>query len=157
MKVLLAPYAAKLPTGSINPKNYPHWPQVVAALSTQGCEVIQIGKNDEPRIEGAGQYIVNWPLDKLRKLVEECAAWLSVDSFLPHFCATERLQPGVVVWSQSDPSIWGYPHNINLIKSRAYLRQFQYAPWYETTFNPEAFVEPEVVVAAVNELLHQAT
>lgn len=153
MKILLAPYAAKLPDGKLNPKNYHRWIEVVALLNAQGHEVIQIGKGDEPRIEGVGQFIVNWPLDKLRKLIEDCDVWLSVDSFLPHFCATERLKPGVVVWGQSDARIWGYQHNTNLLKSPAFLRQYQYAPWYETEFNPDAFVEPEEVVRAVNELL----
>lgn len=153
MKILIAPFAAKLPTGHVNAKNFHRWPEVVAMLNAQGHEVIQIAKGDEPRIEGVGQFITNWPLQKLRDLINFCDVWISVDSFLPHFCATDRLKGGVVIWSQSNPKIWGYPHNTNLLKSKEYLREYQYAPWFDVPFNPDAFVSPEEVVKAVNERL----
>ncbi len=149
MKILLAPYAAALPTGKPNPKNFPHWAEVVGRLNTLGHEVVQIAKGGEPRIEGVAQYVVNWPLEKLNDLVNQCDTWLSVDSFLPHLCATNRLKPGIVVWSQSDHRIWGYAHNTNLLKSRDYLRQFQYAPWYEAEYEADAFVTADEVVEAV--------
>lgn len=153
MKIAIAPYAAKLPTGLRNAKNYPWWPELVALLNAQGHEVVQLGITGEDRIEGVGQFIQGFPLEKLIDVIRSCATWISVDSWLSHFCATMRLQPGIVIWAQSNPRIWGYHHNTNLLKSKEYLRPFQYAPWYDVPYNEDAFVSPEVVVEAVNERL----
>ena len=153
MKIALAPYAAKLPTGSRNPKDYPYFAEVVALLNANEHEVIQLGVKGENRIEGVSQFIQSWPLGKLVEVVQDCDSWVSVDTWLPHFCWLHRLRPGVVIWGQSDSRIWGHPENVNLTKSPVYLRQYQFAPWYEAVFNPEAFVEPEEVVRAVDELV----
>jgi ADP-heptose:LPS heptosyltransferase len=149
MKILIAPFAARLPEDRPNAKNFPHWQELVALLNADNHEVVQIGLAHEPRVEGVAQFIQGWPLDKLIELIRECDCWVSVDSFLPHLCATERLPAGVVIWAQSDPRIWGYPHNVNLLKSRDYLRQWQYAPWYEAECREEAFIGAEVVRDAI--------
>lgn len=151
MKVVLAPYAAACPNGKPNAKNYPYWEKVVELLNAQGCEVVQIGLSHEPQIAGVSQFLRGWPYREIEKVINDADCWLSVDSWLSHFCATQRLKGGVVVWSQSSPRIWGYPHNTNLLKSEKYLRERQYAPWYEAEFNADAFVSPEEVVRAVNE------
>lgn len=153
-KLVLAPYAAQLPNDKLNAKNFPYWPEVVGRLNAQGCEVIQIGLPYEQQIEGVGQFLRGWPLKELRKVIESADGWLSIDSWLPHFCATERLQGGVVIWAQSNPRIWGYPHNTNLLKSKDFLRQYQYAPWWDAEYNESAFVSAEEVVEAVLERLH---
>lgn len=154
MKIAIAPFAAKLPEGKPNPKNFPYWPEVVGRLNAQGHEVIQLGVAGEDRIEGVGQFIQGFPLAKLEQVIRDCDTWIAVDSWLPHFCATMRLQSGVVIWAQSNPHIWGYPHNTNLLKSEAYLRRFQYAPWWDAEYNESAFVSAEEVVEAVLERLH---
>lgn len=151
IKIVLAPYAAILPEGKLNPKNYPYWSEVVGRLNAQNCEIIQIGLPHESKIDGVGQFLAGWPLKELRKVIENADCWLSVDSWLPHFCATERLKGGVVVWSQSNPKIWGYPHNTNLLKSRDYLRKYQYAPWWDAEFDERAFVSADEIVEAVLE------
>lgn len=153
MRIVIAPYAAKLPTDQRNAKNYPFWRELIALLNADGHEVIQLGIPSENRIEGIAQFVQGFPLNKLVDVIRDCDLWISVDSWMPHFCATERLQSGIVIWAQSNPRIWGYPHNTNLLKSPEYLRQFQYAPWYDVSYNEDAFVSPEVVVEAVNERL----
>ena len=150
MKCLLAPYAAKLPNGARNAKNYPYWKEVVAQLNAEGHEVIQIGRSDETVVEGVKEFVANLPLDDLEPLVQSCDCWISVDSFLPHYCATRGLKSGIVIWSQSDYRIWGYPHNINLLRDPRFLRQYQYAPWYDAPYIEEAFVRPEMVLDAIH-------
>src|SRR5258705_2027092 len=115
MKILISPYAARLPTGNRNPKDFPYWAKLIELLNAEDHEVIQIGVTGESRLEGVAQFIQNWPLDKLINLIRDCDQWISCDSFLPHFCATERLRPGIVIWSVSSPKIWGYKHNTNLL------------------------------------------
>ncbi len=154
MRVVIACWAAKLPTGIHNAKNYHAWPQLVALLNAEGHEVIQVAGRDEERVEGVATFLQAFPLDKLEQVLREADCWVSIDSWMPHFCATMRLKSGIVLWSQSDPRIWGYKHNINLHKPE-YLRPWQYAPWYDVAHNADAFVEPQVVMDALHGRLAQ--
>jgi hypothetical protein len=155
MKIILAPYSTRLYTGNPNPKNPPTWVwlQVVAKLNSLGHEVIQIGIVGEDRIEGVAQNLTNWPLKALRLILKDADCFLTVDSFLPHFVYAEKIDiRGVVIFSLSDPLIWGHPENINLLKDRKYLREFQYQDWCSPSYNEDAFVSPEEVVNAIANL-----
>ena len=152
-RILLAPYAAILHTGSPNPKNPPlgWWEQVVSKLD---CKVTQIGGIGESQIQGTARFLVNLPLQVLREVVIAHDLFLTVDSFLPHFVYAEKLNKrGVVVFSQSSPAIFGHPENINLLKGEKYLRHFQFQSWADATYNADAFVSPEEVVNACLTLL----
>jgi len=157
MKICIAPYAAKLPNDIPNPKTPPWWPELVARLVQDGHEVIQLGCAGEPEIAGVSDFLKSRPYGEIEYAINEADAWISVDSWLPHFCATLRLKSGIVIWSQSNPRIWGYKHNINLLKDHAFLRPYQYAHWFDVPYNPEAFVSPEVVIAALYDKLAVAT
>jgi len=148
MKIAIAPWAAKMPNNLPNPKNPPWWPQLVAMLNAEGHQVVQLAGQGEERIEGVAMFLQAFPLEKLEQVLRECDTWISVDSWLPHFCATERLPSGIVVWSLSDPRIWGYKHNVNL--SKGVLREYQYAHWWDVPYNEDAFVSPETVMDAVH-------
>ncbi len=124
-------------------------------LNANGDYVVQIGIKGEERIEGVAQFIQDFPLDKLISVINDCDRWCAVDSFLPHFCATMRLKSGVVIWSRSSPRVWGYPHNINLLKDKSYLREYQYAHWWDCEYDENAFVEPDVVMDALHGRLSQ--
>lgn len=148
MKVLISPYSAKLPTGNNNPKNWPYFAQLVAALNEQGHTVVQIGATGEERIDGVGMFIQGWPLDRLKEL--EWDTFVSVDNFWPHYCYTEKLKGGVVVFGQSDPEIFGHPQNVNLLLSREHLRPYQFSHWFDVPYREEVFVGPEVVLEALH-------
>ena len=62
-----------------------------------------------------------------------------------HLAWSEGKQ-GIVLWSVSDPLIYGHPENINLLKNRSYLVQNQFLWWDSYEFNPDAFVKPKEVV-----------
>ncbi len=152
-KILLAPYAARLRNGSINPKNLYRPEDLVSLLNRDGYEVTQVGVSSEAKVDGVRQFIANLPWKKLRDLVAECATFVSCDSMLPHFVHVECGQkPGVVVWAQSDPRIYAHPENINLLKGREYLRQFQFQDYETSTYRSEAFVSNEKIVDAVHKL-----
>lgn len=150
MNIIIHPYSARLHNGAPNAKNYPYWEEVVTRLNVLGYEVIQIGGKGEDRINGVGQFIVGWPLKKLKDIVDRASTFIAVDSFFPHFvhveCGGKR---GVVLWGKSDPSIWGHAENLNLAGDPKHFRQFQYAPWTDAEFDPYVFVSPDDVVAAV--------
>ncbi len=156
MRIILAPFSTRLSSGSPNPKNPPpgFWQIVVSKLNALGHEVTQIGGIGEERIEGVSQHLTNWPLKMLKEIIKAEDTWISVDSFLPHFVWAEKINKrGVVVWSQSDPLIWGHSENVNLLKGRQYLRLLQYQSWPEAVYNADAFVSPDEVVSAVQNLL----
>jgi hypothetical protein len=79
----------------------------------------------------------------------ECRTWIGVDSFFQHFC-WDLGKPGIVIWGQSDPNIFGHPENINLLKDRKYLREKQFWLWEQAEYNEEAFVLPVAVLKHLN-------
>jgi len=127
-----------------NPKNYPHWPALVAGLAGP---LVQVG------VEGDEAFVPDMrrglPLAELRRLVEACAFWIAVDSFLPHLAALAR-KPGVVLWSKSDPRHFGYAANLNLLRDRKYLRAQQFRVWEEEAFDAEAFVPADEALVRIS-------
>lgn len=151
-RIIISPYSAKLADGRVNAKSYPHWLKLVQLLNREGYEIIQIGVAGEDRIEGVAQFVQGWPFNKLKQLIEDCALWISVDNFLPHFVHCECRKPGVVLWGPSDPRIFGYPENVNLLRGRDFLRPHQMQTWNEWDHNPLAFVYAENVLPHVCKL-----
>jgi ADP-heptose:LPS heptosyltransferase len=155
MKILIAPYAAKLRNGSTSAKQYPHWPELVSMLRANGHEILQIGVQGEQRIEGVDQFIVGWPFEKIRQLMDDCVAFVSVDSWFPHFAHYHRLKNGVVLWGKSSPRIFGYPDNENLFVSESNFRSHQYKDWENEPYDESVFVPPRQVVWAVERLIQR--
>jgi hypothetical protein len=141
--ILIAPFARKMRNGMPHAKDYPFWSELLKMIKEP---VVQIGVTGEKRL--TKDFRKDLELPELEKLVMECRTWVSVDSFLPHL-AKHLGKTGIVLWSLSDPDIFGYPENVNLLKDRTYLRSDQFAIWEAVTLNPEAFVGPEVVYAAL--------
>jgi hypothetical protein len=83
----------------------------------------------------------------LIELTKTWTAFISVENFFPHFVHYnfKGEKKGIVLFGKSDPEIFGYPENINLLKDKSYLRWDQFGPWEMTDFVKEAFVEPQVV------------
>lgn len=149
--MIISPYSSKGVNG-INAKNYPYWPELVALLNRDGYKVIQIGVTGEERIEGVSEFLVDLSYSQLVDLVNRCATWASVDNFFPHFCHANKLKRGIVLWGVSDPKVWGYSENINLLRGRDFLRQHQYQTWNEIDYNPAAFIYAENVIPEVYKL-----
>jgi len=138
--ILIAPFAKPLMNGKTNPKNYPYWKELLSLISE---EVVQVGVDGEEQI--TQQFLKNLPIARLRELIAECRIWIGCDSFFQHL-AWDCGKPGVVLWSVSDPLIYGHPENINLLKDRSYLAQNQFLWWDFTEYNPDAFLKPEEVI-----------
>jgi hypothetical protein len=139
--IIIAPYAQKLRNGKNNPKNYPWWPELITSIKYD--TIVQIGVEGE--IQLVEDFRKNLSLGELKELVLECRTWISVDSFFQHF-AWDLRKPGIVLWGQSDPLIFGHPENTNLLKDRKYLREKQFWLWEQCEYNAEAFVRPEEVI-----------
>jgi len=138
--IIISPYAKKLINGKQNPKNYPYWKELIKLIDEP---IIQIGIEGEEQL--VPDFKKNLPISELRQLIAQCRTWIGCDSFFQHL-AWEAGKQGIVLWSVSDPLIFGHTENINLLKSRDYLAQNQFLWWDATEYNPDAFVKPEEVI-----------
>jgi len=144
MKVIISPYSRRMRNGNRNPKNYPYFEEVVKQLRKQGVYVIQIGIKGEKEL-GANKTLFNKPLKELVALLNKCDKWISVDNFFSHLAYLHN-KPGVVIFGQSDPEIFGHDFNTNLLKDKKYLRPLQFAPWEDVIYSTECFVDASVVI-----------
>ena len=144
-KIIISPYSRKLRNGKENPKNYPFWNELLSLLKNEGFYIIQIGRTGEVKLEKSDELLLDKSLNDLKKLISESDIWISVDNFLPHLCHLIP-KPGIVLFGQSDPLIFGHKENINLLKDRKYLREKQFDIWECCECNNDAFVEPSVVL-----------
>lgn len=142
--IIISPYAQKLHSGKQNPKNYPYWNELIEKIDEP---IIQIGVDGETQL--VPDFRKNLPIAELRKLLRECRTWISCDSFFQHLAWDEGV-PGIVLWSVSDPLIFGHPENVNLLKSRDYLAQNQFLWWEWVDHRSEAFVQPEIVINSLS-------
>lgn len=138
--IIISPYAKKLVNGKENPKNYPFWNELIEFI---GEPIVQIGiEGETPLVE---DFRPNLSLIQLRQLIKECRIWIGVDSFFQHLAWSEG-KKGIVLWSVSDPLIFGHPENTNLLGSRDNLAKNQFLWWDFTEHNPDAFVSPKEVI-----------
>src|SRR6476661_6577307 len=145
MKIIISPYSQILRNGKKNPKNYPYWKELVAALQGDDIEIIQIGRLDEERIDGVSDFLISLSMEELKKLIQESDLFFSVDNFFPHMAHFYGLR-GVVLWGKSDPRIFGYKENLNLYKDEKYFRPDQFGLWESCDYDEKAFLEPEFVL-----------
>lgn len=150
--ILISPYSRKF-TDHENAKNYPYWDEVTEKL-THLDELCQLGTEGEPRLRNVAQHYKNLHLKDVEHLILDCVTWVSVDTFLQH-AANLMGKPGVVIFGKSDPNIFGYSQNINLLKDRSYLRSNQFSFWKDEPYNPDAFVSPDQIVKAVTKMYQQ--
>ena len=151
MRIIISPYSKKLrEKNTPHPKNFPYWKELLLLLPEY--EIIQIGVEGEERLVENCKF--NLPTPALIELSTDIDTWISVENFFPHFMHLNHPTiEGVVIFSQSDPAIFSYPENINLLKDKKYLRWDQYGPWEMAEFKKEAFVSPEEVAKAVKSIV----
>lgn len=141
--IVISPYARGMRNGKPHPKNYPYWKDVIKRIDE---EIIQIGIEGEEQL--VDDFRKNLPLYQLATLTSTCKTWISVDSFYQHFC-WDLNKPGIVLFGQSDPNIFGHTENVNLLKDRKYLREKQFWLWEQAEYIEDAFVKPKVVLDAL--------
>lgn len=141
--IIISPYARKMRNNQPHPKDYPYWKELISSIDE---EIIQIGVEGESQL--VDDFRKNLPLTELAVLTLQAKTWVSVDSFYQHFC-WDLNKPGIVLFGQSDPNIFGHPENINLLKDRKYLREKQFWLWEQAEHISNAFVEPSVVLDAL--------
>ena len=137
--IIISPYAKKLVNGKQNPKNYPYWKELIALIDEP---IIQIGIEGEEQL--MPDFRKNLPIPELRKLIQECRIWIGVDSFFQHLAWDEE-KSGIVLWSVSDPLIFGHPENTNLLENRDNLSKNQLLWCDFTEHDASKYIKPEIV------------
>jgi hypothetical protein len=146
-KLIISPWTRRLRNGLRNAKQFPYWKEFMPMLKNEDIHTCQVSITGEEAI-GADEVKMDLSLDKLKDLLLEYDAFLAIDNFFPHF-AHYYGKSGVVIWSVSDPLIFGYKENINLLKNRSYLRKDQFLFWEFEQYNKNAFVNHIEVFNAV--------
>ena len=145
--IIISPYAKKLRNGKRNPKDYPYWPELIEMIEEP---IIQIGIDGEEQL--VQDFRKNLTINELKDLLKECKTWIGCDSFFQHL-AWDQGKRGIVLWSVSDPLIFGHPENVNLLKDRSCLAKDQFLWWEFTEHQSDKFVKPEVVFRHLKEVL----
>ena len=140
--IIISPFAKKLANNMENPKNYAYWEELIQIIP-KDIQIVQVGVDGEKQL--VHEFYKNLPISELRQLIAKCHTWIGCDSFFQHL-AWDCGKPGIVLWSVSDPLIYGHPENTNLLKSRDYLANNQFLWWDFTEYNADAFVKPEEVI-----------
>lgn len=153
--IVISPWSKELRDKSYNPKNYPHWEKVIEGLKSD-WDIIQIGVVGERQL--VDDFRINLPLKTIGELLiaPECLTWISCDNFLPHLAHLVG-KPGIAIWGLSDPNIFGYQENKNLLKARKYLRANQFYIWDGLKYDPNVFVTADKVIEAVTEYSSQSS
>ena len=138
--ILIHPFAKPLIKGGTNPKNYPYWKELIGLIKEP---IVQIGVEGEEQL--VPDFRKNLSIPELRQLIKDCRIWIGVDSFFQHL-AWDEGKPGIVLWSVSDPLIFGHPENHNLLVSREHLAPNQFLWWDFTAFDENKFVKPSEVL-----------
>jgi ADP-heptose:LPS heptosyltransferase len=141
--LIIAPYAQKLRNGKENAKNYPYWKELIELIDH---EIIQVGVTNEIPLVPDCRF--NLSIKELRTLINDCTTWISVDSMFQHL-AWDCNKKGIVLFSQSDPKIFGHDSNINLLKNNLYLRHNQFLWWEDIVPIEDSYIEPDKIIEYV--------
>ena len=154
--IILSCWSKPLRNGSWNAKNPDKswWERLVKLLKTKGYIIWQVLQGSEIKLKLVDRHLHDLDLWILGQNILTCAAWISPDNFFHHWALLQFKKPGVVIWSQSDPTIFGHEGNVNLLKDPKYLRPKQFELWEAAVYDASAFIEPEEVVQAVEKLIN---
>jgi ADP-heptose:LPS heptosyltransferase len=134
------------PVGS-SAKSYPtsYADLLVKMLREKEFHLIQLGVEGEYKLD-VQEHFFNRSFEEIKEICQDSKAFISIDSFLPHLCHYFNINTGIVIFSKSDPEIFGYHHYTNLLKDRAFLRKDQFDYWKNEKKEERAFVSPPKVV-----------
>src|SRR5437016_14422735 len=122
MNIVISPYSSKLHNGNKHPKNYPYWKELIKSLKFYH-DIIQIGITGEEIL--THNFRFDLKPSQLIDIIKEMDLFISVDNFFPHMVHhynDKYKKNGIVIFSRSNPEIFGYPENVNLLKDKKYLR-----------------------------------
>ena len=158
-QILIHTACRSLTNGGPHPKNWPteNWTELVLTLQKRGYEMVQLMSSGDGSVQVAQNTMIDVPLHELEKIVsnrKQCRTYICVDSFLHHMAASVGV-PGIVIFSQSDPKIFGHALNFNLIEDKSYIRWNQWDRWECCNYLPSAFVSVKKVLETFDRFIEQ--
>lgn len=143
--ILIFPWAKKLRNGEKrNPKDYYAWPELVKLIKDRGYHTIQVSLSGEDEI-GADELVLDKSFEEISEMINNCWYVLTIDSMAAHL-AWYLKKEAVVLFSQSDPLIFGHSENMNILKDRKYLRPDPFNIYEGLEYKQEAFHTPEEII-----------
>jgi hypothetical protein len=144
MNILIHPFSRPTLNGQTNAKNYAYWNELVELLKPEH-QITQIATQEEPKIVDDIKRGLSF--DDLKILASKYDFFIAVDSFFPHFVNAYNLPiKGMVIWTISDPDIFGYKDKfLNVLQSRNNLRKEQFNMIEEEVYDPNKSIKPEIV------------
>ena len=149
--IIISPYSFT----ADNAKSYPYWDQLVPMIKSLGYKTIQIGRGNEPKIPEVDDVWFDLPLKELESKISDCRMWIGVDNAIQHMVnCMDEIVPGIVIFGESDPKMFGYHYNCNILKSKDYLRPDKFGIWMDRERKNEAFSSAEEVFLKIKEALN---
>lgn len=140
--IIISPWAKALISGKPNPKSpLPEWWEQLVKLIKE--PIIQIGVSNERQL--VPDFRVNLSINKLNQLLNNCRTFITIDSFFQHLAWSQN-KPGIVIWGQSNPKIYGHDIHTNLLKDEKYLMKDQFLMWELVEYRKDCFVTPQEVI-----------
>ena len=143
--IIISPWSRPLRDGKENPKHYPYWTGLIKLLHENNWDTIQIGLAGEKMLP-CRNIKCGLNLNELAELINKCDTWISVDNFFQHYATQLGIQ-GICLFGPTNPDIFGYKSNINLLKDKSLLATNQFLRMEDIPFQAERFVSPEVVMS----------
>jgi ADP-heptose:LPS heptosyltransferase len=125
MRILIAPFSSRSPNVKRNPKEWPHWPELVLRLRKAGHVVVQLGEPGDILLP-ADERVMPVDMSRIGDMLREADTFVSVDTWLQHAAALHGVK-GIVIWSVTDPKIFGRDMHVNLLPADADLTKHPYA------------------------------
>lgn len=140
--IIISPWAKELLSKKPNPKSPPinWWKSLVTKIQEP---IIQVGITGEKQL--VSDFRLNLSIQDLKVLLNECRTFITIDSFFQHL-AWDLNKPGIVIWGQSNPRIFGHDIHTNLLKDEKYLMEDQFLMWELITYREDCFVTPKEVI-----------
>ena len=149
-EIIISPYSQN----DMHPKTYPYWNKLIMLLKSMNYKLIQTGRSGEKALEGVDRYCFDYKFKDLITMVSTCKTWLSVDNFFPHMVNTmDIIVPGIVLFSMSDPKIFGYHYNKNILKSVSNLRTDQFGKWDDVKRIDDSFESADNIFSQIQGFL----
>lgn len=145
-RILVSPYSRQ----AGNAKNYPYWDDLLWKLKDE-YNIIQVGVGDEAKFAAADDYKFDLPLQELEELTLRVGRFIAIDNFFHHMAYNIGVN-GTVLWGPSDPLLFGYPTQNNILKSRDLLRkdQFGYYKDFKWEHKEIGWHKPEEIIKCIS-------
>jgi len=133
-------------------KNWPYFADLIA-LNPE-VEFIEILIPGQVPVEGATPF--TGTRREIINLLNECSLFISIDSWLQHLAKWNTDADGVVIFSRSNPALFGYKEFENVFKSNKYFKASPYEAWGPMDILADAFPTVEQVQNSFVKLLHKS-